>query len=165
MVFEVGRRVFTRLERCSKREGYLDPTEGDAPEALDRWWTRATQEPPVLPTRPRLVPTSGWELPGAFSIHAGARIEGDRLLPSRQRADRARSTAAGRALLRISTEVWVYGVRVPSTTPSVCERRRSICRGRRQGPESPPERALEARQRATRAGRNARRARATTRGP
>ena len=36
MVFEVGRRVFTRLERFLKREGYLDPTEGDAPEALDR---------------------------------------------------------------------------------------------------------------------------------
>jgi hypothetical protein len=45
MVFEVGRRVFTRLERFLKREGYLDPTEGDAPEALDRWWMRATQEP------------------------------------------------------------------------------------------------------------------------
>ena len=27
MVFEVGRRVFTRLERFLKREGYLDPTE------------------------------------------------------------------------------------------------------------------------------------------
>jgi hypothetical protein len=77
MVFEVGRRVFTRLERFLKREGYLDPTEGDAPEALDRWWMRATQEPPVLPTRPRLVPTSGSELPGGFSIHAGVRIEGD----------------------------------------------------------------------------------------
>jgi len=31
----------------------------------------------VLPTRPRLVPTSGSELPGGFSIHAGVRIEGD----------------------------------------------------------------------------------------
>jgi hypothetical protein len=77
MVFEVGRNVFTRLERYLKREGYLDPTEGDAPEALDRWWIRATQEPPVLPTRPRLVPASGSELPGGFSIHAGVRIEGD----------------------------------------------------------------------------------------
>jgi len=77
MVFEVGRRVFTRLKRFLKREGYLDPTEGDAPEALDRWWMRATREPPVLPTRPRLVPASGSELPGDFSIHAGVRIEGD----------------------------------------------------------------------------------------
>jgi hypothetical protein len=46
MVFEVGRRVLTRLERFLKREGYLDPTEGDTPEALDRWWMRATQAPP-----------------------------------------------------------------------------------------------------------------------
>ena len=76
MVFEVGRRVFTRLERFLKREGYLDPTEGDASEALDRWWMRATQEPPVLPARPRLVPAPGSELPGGFSIHAGVRIEG-----------------------------------------------------------------------------------------
>ena len=77
MVFEVGRRVFARLERFLEREGYLDPTEGDAPEELDRWWMRATQEPPVLPTRPRLVPTSESELPGGFSIHEGVRIEGD----------------------------------------------------------------------------------------
>jgi len=42
LTFEVGRCVFTRLERSLKREGYLDPTDGDAPEALDRWWTRAT---------------------------------------------------------------------------------------------------------------------------
>jgi len=69
--------VFTRLERFLKREGYLDPTEGDAPEALDRWWMRATREPPVLPARPRLVSTSDSELPGGFSIHAGVRIEGD----------------------------------------------------------------------------------------
>jgi len=78
MVFEVGRRVFARLERFLKREGYLDPTEGHAPEALDRWWMRATREPPVLPTRPRLVSTSDSELPGGFSIHAGVRIEGHR---------------------------------------------------------------------------------------
>jgi len=32
-VFEVGRRVFTRLERFLKLEGYLDPAESDAPEA------------------------------------------------------------------------------------------------------------------------------------
>jgi hypothetical protein len=38
---------------------------------------RATQEPPVLPSRPRLVPAPGSELPGGFSIHAGVRIEGD----------------------------------------------------------------------------------------
>jgi hypothetical protein len=77
MVFEVGSHVFTQLERFLKREGYLDPTDGDAPEALDRWWMRATQEPPVLPSRPRLVPAPGSELPGGFSIHAGVRIEGD----------------------------------------------------------------------------------------
>ena len=35
MMFEVARRMFTRLERHLKREGYLDPTEGDAPGALD----------------------------------------------------------------------------------------------------------------------------------
>jgi len=69
--------VFARLERFLEREDYLDPTEGDALEALDRWWMRATQEPPVLPTRPRLVPTWDSELPGGFSIHAGVRIEGD----------------------------------------------------------------------------------------
>jgi hypothetical protein len=55
----------------------LRPTPGDAPEALDRWWMRATQEPLVLPARPRLVSTSDSELPGGFSIHAGVRIEGD----------------------------------------------------------------------------------------
>ncbi len=31
----------------------------------------------MLSSRPRLVPTSGWELPGELSIHAGVRIEGD----------------------------------------------------------------------------------------
>jgi hypothetical protein len=36
MVFEVASRVLTRLERCLRREGYLDSVEPEESEALDR---------------------------------------------------------------------------------------------------------------------------------
>ena len=133
MLFEVARRVFTRLERFLKREGYRDPTEGDAPEALDRRWMRAAREPPVLPARPRLVSTSNSELPrraGAevadrFRAAGGASSPGA-VSPSSRLAHPASGSESG-AILR--------GVRADARAASggVAEAGRAGGRARRRG--------------------------------
>ena len=72
----VGARVFGRMERYLARKGYLEPMDESEPTPLERWCVRATQEPPILPTQPRLVDPLAPQIPGGFSIHAGVRIEG-----------------------------------------------------------------------------------------